>query len=114
MTDHTRLALALFGELRKGRFAEDVGKHLEELLDACADTRKPGTITLAITVTPNGKVDGADQYTFKDKISTKAPQEDAGSYLLYRNQAGELTRQDPRQPMLPSIAAGQKQEPASA
>lgn len=106
MSNDAQRLLALVGEQRKGRFAESAGKALNDLLDACAETRKPGTLTLTFTITPEGKVDGAEQFSFKDKTAIKAPLPEMGSSILFRTEGGMLTRRDPRQAEFPTIEAG--------
>ena len=99
----------MLGELRKGRALPAYDKALDQLLDECVITNKPGTITITITATPMKDEDGeVSSFTFKDRVSIKPPERETGMTVLFRNDDGELTRRDSRQPELPMIEGGRR------
>ncbi len=83
--------------LRGGEAQAELSERLDELIQACADTGKPGTLALTLKVKPNGK---SGQYVLTDQIAAKTPQYPRADTLLFEDADGNLTREDPRQKKL--------------
>ncbi len=82
------------GTLRGGLAAEELSEHLHAAVQACSETGKQATITLTLTIKPNGST---GQMHLVDKIAGKLPQLDKGSTILFATPEGNLQREDPRQ-----------------
>lgn len=80
-------------EHRSGGFHAELSAKLADLHRACWDTQKRGTLTVKITVTPNG-----NQFSYVDDVKVSAPE--AGkplSLFFFDEDTGEVSRNDPRQ-----------------
>lgn len=79
--------------LRMGEAQEELSKKLHECVCEARDVGKSASITLTITIKPNGK----GQFEVLDKIITKLPTPDKGVTLMYDTPDGNLQRENPRQ-----------------
>jgi len=79
--------------VRYGELTDELNEKLSELVNACVDTGKVGTLTLQIKLKP-GK---AGEVEVTDTVKATLPQRERGSYLMYPTPEGRLQRQDPRQ-----------------
>jgi hypothetical protein len=93
--------LRFIADLRRGEALIECDAALEEMMRAVHEHRKPGKITLSITVKPATKIPGAVFIT--DKIAVVSPSGEQMETLLYTTPAGALSRRDPRQPDLPHV-----------
>lgn len=80
-------------EVRYGSLTDELNEKLSELVNACVETGKVGTLNLSIKLKP-GK---AGEVEVTDTVKTTLPQGERGSYLMYPTPEGRLQRQDPRQ-----------------
>jgi hypothetical protein len=87
--------------LRRGELDEDFALQLRHLAEKVKLTGKPGTITLTLKVTPNGK--NSDEALIYDAVKVAAPQPDNSGCLIFIGQEGELSRTDPSQAPLPEF-----------
>lgn len=95
----TRKPFAAFiQEQRGGGLHGELSDALAELVLACDEHRKAGTLTLTIKVAPNS--DGVT-VTVTDKLVVKAPEGERGAALFFVDADGNLNRRDPRQIELP-------------
>lgn len=83
------------GDLRRGKALEEASEKLNELVRACQDTIRNGSITIKLTIKPDKSGNG--QYFVTDDISTSLPKFDKGETLLYATPEGNLQRTDPMQ-----------------
>lgn len=83
----------LVDELRFGELTDELNEKLSELVNACVNTGKVGTLTLSIKLKP-GK---AGEVEVTDTVKSSVPQLERGSYLMYPTPEGRLQRHDPRQ-----------------
>ena len=83
----------LIDELRFGSLADELNEKLAELVNACVDTGKVGSLSLQIKLKP-GK---AGEVEITDVVKVTVPQGERGSYLMYPTPEGRLQRQNPRQ-----------------
>lgn len=89
---------AFVQEQRGGGLHGELSDALADLVNAVQETGKPGTLTLAVKVTPNK--DGVTVMV-TDKITVKAPEGDRGAAIFFVQGDGNLVRRDPRQIELP-------------
>ncbi len=85
--------------MRFGELVDDLSTAMHELVDACSNTGKTGTLTLTIKIKP-GK---AGQMELVDEVKTKLPPPEKGTTLMFVTPEGNLTRTDPRQMLLEGL-----------
>lgn len=88
------LAAAL-QEIDRGRLHQQGSDQLHELLAACLQTGKDGSLTMTISI----HVGNADDRRLEvsGRVTTKLPQPAAKKSIFFVDQDGNLTRQDPTQ-----------------
>lgn len=86
-------ALAL---LRHGDCEDEANAKLTECLQATMDTGKQSTLTIKLTIKPNGN--GVVKVT--DDIKSTVPKFDREATVLYTDKNNQLVREDPRQQTL--------------
>jgi outer membrane PBP1 activator LpoA protein len=93
---------ATLQELAGGTVAARLAEQLQELTQAVTDTGKKGTLTLQLTVAPL-KPGNVTNLIVTAKTVVKAPEDDSAtpSSVFFTDSAGNLTRDDPKQPTLP-------------
>lgn len=94
---HVRPFADWLREQSGGRTHDDLTEALAEVVTAVGDTGKKGTVTLTITVAPLDK-NGGSALTVTDAIKKAVPQHDRRKSIFYGDKAGNLLRDDPRQP----------------
>lgn len=103
MSDETvaRKPFAAFvQEQRNGAMHDDLSTGLAELVAACVETGRKGTLTLKVIVAPQ-----KDEVTLlvTDDVVVKAPRHESKPALFFHDTAGNLLRNDPRQLDLASL-----------
>ena len=95
-------ALETLKELRHGECVTDLTVALLDLVTAVQASGGKGSVTLTVKVQPFSK---ADSHTLMltDEIKGKPPKVDRGATILFSDDHGELSRNDPRQPLLPEL-----------
>lgn len=93
--------------LRYGALADELTAELMKLNRLCADSKKPGTLTLSIKLKPGN---GGQMEVF-DEVSVKQPKPARGSSIMFSTEDGYLQRTDPRQQTLPLRAVEHAPEP---
>lgn len=83
---------------RGGGAAAELGAQLTELVKAVRTTGKGGVLTIAIGIKPASK--GLGAVVIKDKITLRAPQEEAEESFRFTTDLGQLVKDDPRQKVL--------------
>ena len=97
-----RLITDVIRDIRSGRAVDDASEALAQLVRACLDTDKPGTLTLTLTVKPEGKDSGTVQVGCT--IKTKEPRVGIPTATFFASVDGDLTRENPDQaPLLAGI-----------
>lgn len=86
-------ALAL---LRHGDCEDEVNAKLTECLQATMDTGKVSTLTIKLSIKPNGN--GVVKVT--DDVKATVPKFDRESTVLFTDKNNQLVREDPRQQKL--------------
>lgn len=84
-------------DLAGGTTYEELGTRLTEVVQAVMETRKTGSLTIALKVKPNGE----SSVIITDEIKSKIPEGTRGETLFFATSAGTLVRDDPRQEKLP-------------
>lgn len=84
-------------EHKHGEFDTELTARLRELIDAVQDTGKNGTITLVLKVERRSD----RQVTVKEDVKLKLPEHDRSESIYFVDGAGNLTRTDPQQEVLP-------------
>lgn len=94
-TDTPRTLFATFLQTqRDGLLHSELTEEFADLVQACLDLNKSGTLTLKIAVEPSGK----NQATIfvKDELKVKRP-EDRPKSLFFSDGHGNVSRRDPNQ-----------------
>lgn len=101
--------IKFLSELRHGETVEELDQGLADVVAACREHHKRGSLTLTIDFEPEGR--GSVSITATDTVKTKVPTTPIGTHL-YVQPDGSLSRRDPRQPSLPfrevAITAGEE------
>lgn len=107
----TTLFVDTVNMLEGGRAAEDLSKELSELIAACRDTEKGGSLSLKITVKPDRNRDkDYGQYFLAYSVENKKPKFDKAQTIAWGTPEGNLMRTDPRQTELPLRAVEERRE----
>lgn len=95
MTVFQRPFADLLHDLRRGRVNSELTEATHELINACVDTGKKGSITLTLTFEPDKDDEGRFRVT--DAITTKTPRRNVKPSLFFITRENNLTRTDPNQ-----------------
>lgn len=88
-------------ELSRGSSHDELSEALHDLVGRVTETRKAGTLVYTIKV---GPLKGSgDALVVMDQIKMKLPEHDRESSIFYSDKAGNLSRNDPNQPMFESL-----------
>lgn len=79
---------------RSGDLLVEIGRELADLVDAVETHRKKGTLTLTLTLVPQGK---GNALAVLDDVTTKPPRAERDGSIWFADEDGSLTRTDPRQ-----------------
>lgn len=86
-------------ELRFGTLHDELSDKLQEVVNACINTGRVGSLTLQINLKP-GK---GGELEVTDKITCKVPELEKGTSIMWATPEGNLQRQDPRQQTLEGL-----------
>lgn len=86
-----RLFTDVLGELSRGNTVMDLTSKLSELVVAVQETKKAGTITLVMKVTPNGE----DTVFVKADTKVKLPEPAHAETIFFTTSGGSLSRDTP-------------------
>lgn len=89
---------AFVQEHRNGGLHHELSDGLAELVSACIEHGKPGTVTLQLKVQPNK--DGVT-VVVTDTVALRAPEGDRGAALYFTDVRGNLSRHNPNQLTMP-------------
>ncbi len=89
---------AFLQEQRRGGLHGELTDRLAEVVQAVQEHGKPGSLTLKLSIKPNG--DGTTM-TVSDDISCKTPEPERGAAIFFADDDGNLLRHDPRQLEIP-------------
>lgn len=88
------LFISLVNSLRRGMAQNELSDAIAEAVQRSRDTGKASSVTLKITIKPQGR-DG--QYSVIDEITSKLPKEEKAPTLMFGTPDGNLQREDPKQ-----------------
>lgn len=88
-----RTFAAVIASLRYGELGDELTDALRELTHACAETGRPGKLTLTLSLKP-GK---GRHFSVVDDVVLKKPKAEKGESLMFPTPDGYLTRDDPKQ-----------------
>lgn len=91
---------AFLQETAAGRTHDELSQGLHDLIEAVKDTGKAGKLQLTISVKPAAK-NNRDAVNVTDMVVIKAPTGERPESFFFIDTAGNLTRENPRQPQLP-------------
>ena len=86
-------------EQRNGSLHRELGEALAEISQQVEALNKPGKLTLTISVKPAGTAQ--HMVIVADTIKADVPQPDRPTSMFFTDEAGNLSRRDPRQAELP-------------
>ncbi|HWA07952.1 MAG TPA: hypothetical protein VG838_00650 [Opitutaceae bacterium] len=100
----------LLGQLSNGRVLTDLADKFPLVVEAVKRTGKKGTLTLQLTVKPEGKGD-VTSVEVLDEVKLKLPERDRKATTFFVVGERDLSRADPNQteiqfPQAPAKAAG--------
>lgn len=84
-------------ELENGQVVTDLTAAIQAVTDAAIETRKAGTITLTLKISPTGR----GNVTVDAALAQKIPEHDRPGTTFFTTPDGQLVREDPSQPKLP-------------
>lgn len=87
----------VLGEVENGHLHAELTEAVYTIIAAVMETRKPGTLTLALQFTPTGK----GTVNVDAKFKAKAPEHDRPTTTFFVAGDFSLQRTDPNQPRLP-------------
>lgn len=94
-------ALELLANQRRGKCLIELNSKLAEVVKACRETGKKGSVTLTLKIRPR-----AEEMWVDDDVVPKAPEKDKNPSLYYDDLEGRLLQDDPNQkelfPVVPS------------
>ena len=89
-------------EIDRGRLLTDLTADFKDLVRAVTETGKPGSLTLTLTLKPQGVA--ADTVMVEAAVKLKDPQPSRAGSLFFVSDDLNLTRRDPRQLELADVA----------
>jgi len=95
MSVFKRPFLDLLADLRRGKVNADLTDAVHELMQACVDTGKKGSLTLSLTFEPDKNDES--RFAVLDQITVKTPRRTVKPSLFYLTRDGNLSRTDPDQ-----------------
>lgn len=86
---------ATLQELDRGKLVTSASEAFHELIAACMDTGKAGSLTLVVKLEPNALYD--DRFEVIGTVTTKLPQPQVRKSIMFADKDGNLVRNDPTQ-----------------
>lgn len=96
----TKPFAAFVQEQRGGVMHEELSQAFADLVQACTDTGKKGSLTIKVTLAPQ-----ADEITMQvfDEVKVATPKHDAKPALFFADEHGNLHRTNPRQEQIQAL-----------
>lgn len=92
------------GDIRRGRFLEDIDAELRAVVDAVRDAASNGRVVSGeVTIKLKVKSNASDELALRveDSVTSRLPKRPSGESVFFATTDGGLVRQDPRQQELP-------------
>lgn len=80
-------------EIKAGDLVDDASAELARVLLAVVANGKRGSLTMTLTISP----DGANAVTIDGEVKVKVPKPAIGKAIFFVNEEGDASRRDPRQ-----------------
>ncbi|MFD3646342.1 hypothetical protein ACFWUT_23510 [Streptomyces cyaneofuscatus] len=93
---------AFLQEQSGGQLHDELSTRLHELIEAVRETGKAGAIALKIDVKPIAGTDGRT-VTVTDTVTSKVPRTERPKSIFFVDDTGNLSRTDPRQPVITGL-----------
>ncbi|MET7412476.1 MULTISPECIES: hypothetical protein [Streptomyces] len=93
---------AFLQEQSGGQLHDELSTRLHELIEAVRETGKAGAIALKIDVKPIAGTDGRT-VTVTDTVTSKVPKTERPKSIFFVDDTGNLSRTDPRQPVITGL-----------
>lgn len=87
----------VLGEIEGGQFLAELTEEVYKIVAAVMETRKPGRLKIALTITPTGK----GTVNLDAAFDSKEPEHDRATTTFFVGPGNVLQRNDPAQPRLP-------------
>lgn len=82
-------------DIRKGRVVDDATQKLQRVVESVMETKKPGTLTIQLTVKPQKNDD--EQVVIISTVKAKTPEMDLPDAIFFVDDDFDLVRDDPKQ-----------------
>jgi len=96
-----KVAFQMIREADRGQLLIDAQTALDQIVQAIEDAHGVGKGKITLTFEITSEVPGA--FTIDGKLDFKVPQPKRLGAQFFLSDSGELSRTDPRQPVLPSV-----------
>lgn len=97
------MAVAVLDKLEGGRLLGELNEALRGATSACLQNGGKAVVTLKLTVTGNRHTDG-QRVEVKPELTIKQPTPHRESSLFFVDDDGDLSRNPPRQEVMPGLA----------
>jgi hypothetical protein len=85
-------------DLDDGQVHERLTSKLRDVVAGCREAQLSGSLTLKITITPEGR-----QFIVNPKITTSIPTPKTGITMFFADERGDLRKEDPKQVSLKHV-----------
>ena len=97
-----KAAIQMIREADRGQLVPDLQQGLDDIVKAIEEARGAGKGSITLKFDISSPAPGT--YEVKSKLDVKVPGRQRSPSLMYLDsESGELSRNDPRQPALPSV-----------
>ena len=93
-------------EHQQGAVISEMSAKLRTITNAAATAGKPASMTLKITILPQGNA-----VAFMAEVDTKLPKSKPFAGVFFSDEDGNLYRNDPAQPALPALKTVETEQP---
>lgn len=97
-----RSFLDLLKDMRGGQTVDELGEHVQGLVEAVRETGRKGSLTYTVVIAPASKGD-VNTLLLEDNISVKTPKTARAATVFFATNENILQRNDPRQPELAGL-----------
>lgn len=88
-------------DIRRGAAHDEASEALAEVVAAVAEHRKPGKVTVTVDIKPYANV--AEALAVDVQIKSTVPEADHDATLMFADERGVLSRDNPNQPSIPGL-----------
>lgn len=88
--------------VRKGEFVTEAAEEIAQVVEAVRRTGRAGTVSIKFGIKPQGNSEDGVVFV-RDEVVARAPRPEKRDTVFFATDDGRLSRQDPRQSVLPGI-----------